>query len=80
MSDWDPVRAWRFLRASKTDRAVWRLPQSGLPERHHPLTEQKRTKMFRPEVEKIWTATIARTFAKLRGCLLPIRYLARNHR
>ena len=24
MSDWDPVRAWRFLRASKGYRAAWR--------------------------------------------------------
>ena len=34
MSDWDPVRAWRFLRASKGYRAAWRRrrPQPGLLE------------------------------------------------
>ena len=32
---WDPVRAWRFIRASRAYRNAWkkRLPQPGLPER-----------------------------------------------
>ena len=34
MSDWDPVRAWAFIRASKAYRAAWgrRPPQAGLLE------------------------------------------------
>ena len=34
MSDWDPVRAWRFIRASKAYRSAWRRrrPQPGLLE------------------------------------------------
>lgn len=33
-ADWDPVRAWRFVRASRAYRRAWnrRLPQPGLPE------------------------------------------------
>ena len=32
---WDPVRAWRFIRASKAYRDAWegRIPEPGLPER-----------------------------------------------
>ena len=38
---WDPVRAWRFIRASKAYRTAWnrRRPQPGLPERAPPGSE-----------------------------------------
>ena len=38
---WDPVRAWRFIRASKAYRTAWkkRRPQPGLPERGPPGSE-----------------------------------------
>ena len=46
---WDPVRAWRFIRASKAYRNAWekRWPQPGLPERAPPGSEAGELIAFR---------------------------------